>query len=102
MQIQLKQQEIKAAITQYIASQGINLTNKDVAIGFTAGRKESGMSAEVMIEDTFAHISEDDESTEATLPAIKLVSNNSEPAADTEEEIAIPEVGVVKTSSLFN
>lgn len=51
MLIQLKQLEIVAALKQYIAQQGINLTNKDVKIAFTAGRKESGISADVEIEE---------------------------------------------------
>lgn len=52
MLIQLKQSEIMAALKQYIVQQGINLSNKDVKITFTAGRKESGISADVDIEDT--------------------------------------------------
>lgn len=51
MLIQLKQNEIVTALKQYIAQQGINLTNKDVKITFTAGRKESGISADVEIEE---------------------------------------------------
>jgi hypothetical protein len=52
MQINLKQHEIEAALKGYINAQGISLMNKDVAISFTAGRKESGLSAEVIIEDS--------------------------------------------------
>ena len=51
MLIQLKQTEIVTALKQYIAQQGINLTNKDVKITFTAGRKESGISADMEIEE---------------------------------------------------
>ena len=52
MQIQLKQREIEAALKMYISSQGINLTGKIVTIDFTAGRKDSGLSADLTIEET--------------------------------------------------
>jgi len=51
MQIQLKQTEIITALKQFITSQGIDLTGKDVSVTFTAGRKESGISAEMDIEE---------------------------------------------------
>jgi len=51
MQIQLKQSEIEAALKGYIAQQGINLTNKSITYTFTAGRKDSGISVELEIED---------------------------------------------------
>lgn len=51
VQIQLKQAEITQAIKQYISKQGIALADKHVVITFTAGRKESGLSAEVVIEE---------------------------------------------------
>ena len=51
MQINLKQNEIISAIKGYITNQGINLVGKNVTVTFTAGRKESGISAEVSIED---------------------------------------------------
>lgn len=51
MLITLKQREIEAALRQYVATNGINLAGKTVDIAFTAGRKESGLSAEVSIED---------------------------------------------------
>lgn len=51
MQINIKQHEIIAALTAYIASQGINLTGKTVEVSFTAGRKETGVSADIIIED---------------------------------------------------
>lgn len=52
MLITLKQKEIEAALRLYISQRGINLAGKEVLIAFTAGRKESGVSAEVDIEDT--------------------------------------------------
>jgi hypothetical protein len=51
MQINLKQPEIMAALRAYISNQGISLANKEVTISFTAGRKESGLSAEITIEE---------------------------------------------------
>lgn len=51
MQIVLKQSEIEAGLRAYIASQGINLSGRTVGITFTAGRKESGISAELEIND---------------------------------------------------
>lgn len=51
MQVQLKQSEIEAALKGYIAQQGINLTNKSITCTFTAGRKDSGISVELEIED---------------------------------------------------
>lgn len=50
MQINIKQAEIEAAIKGYIASQGIKVHGKQVTISFTAGRKESGLTAEIIIE----------------------------------------------------
>lgn len=55
MDIQLKQKEITEALKQFIVSQGISLTGKSVSISFTAGRKESGITADISIEDS-AHI----------------------------------------------
>lgn len=49
MQITLKQPEIEAALKLYIQSQGISLTDRDVDIKFTAGRKGAGMTADVDI-----------------------------------------------------
>lgn len=51
MQIQLKQREIEAALKGYISKQGISLVGRTVEITFTAGRKESGISADLVIND---------------------------------------------------
>lgn len=48
----LKRTEIITALKQYSSSQGISLVGKTVEIAFTAGRKETGTSAEITIEDT--------------------------------------------------
>jgi len=55
MQIQLRQNEIEAALKMFIAQQGINLTGKTVEIAFTSGRKDNGLSAELTIEDATNH-----------------------------------------------
>lgn len=52
MQITLKQREIEAALRQYITNSGVSLAGKTVEIGFTAGRKEAGLVADISIEDT--------------------------------------------------
>lgn len=51
MQINLRQPEIEKALRGYIREQGINLYGKEVFISFTAGRKDTGLSAELNIED---------------------------------------------------
>lgn len=51
MIINLKQPEIEQALRAYVAAQGISLVGKDLSIAFTAGRRESGISAEISIDD---------------------------------------------------
>lgn len=51
MNLNLKQAEIVDALKQYVAKQGFSLQGKSVKITFTAGRKDSGLSADVSIED---------------------------------------------------
>lgn len=51
MQIQLKQPEIEAALKMYITNQGISLAGKSFTVSFTSGRKENGLSADLVIED---------------------------------------------------
>lgn len=53
MQVSLNQREIEVALKAFVVNQGINLTGKTVEIAFTAGRKESGISAELNIEDRY-------------------------------------------------
>ena len=52
MLIQLRQSEIEAALREYIVNQGINLTNRQVDISFTSGRKDNGISADLDIVET--------------------------------------------------
>ena len=51
MIINLKQVEIEQALRAYVVAQGISLSGKELSISFTAGRRESGISAEISIED---------------------------------------------------
>lgn len=51
MIINLKQTEIELALRAYVVAQGISLHGKDLSISFTAGRRESGISAEISIDD---------------------------------------------------
>jgi hypothetical protein len=54
MQINLNKPEIEVAIRHYITSQGISLKGKDVAVKFTYGRGDTGVSAVVTIEEVAA------------------------------------------------
>lgn len=51
MQIQLKQPEVEAALKMFISQQGISLVGKAVTIEFTSGRKNNGLTADLVIED---------------------------------------------------
>jgi len=51
MQIILKQKDIEQALALYLRNQGINLINKNLSVSWTAGRKESGITAEIDIEE---------------------------------------------------
>ena len=109
MQIQLKQNEIVAALKQYIASQGINLTGKEVSISFTAGRKEAGITADLVIEDAGipGFDGTEEEVAKPTLTVVakpadpELKAAEEHPAAEVQEPTAEPEVKVTP-SSLFN
>jgi hypothetical protein len=74
MQIQLKQNEIIVALKQYIESQGINLACKEVTISFTAGRKESGIIADLGIEDAAIPGFTNSDAVESKVPSLAVVS----------------------------
>lgn len=100
MQIQLKQTEIITALKQYITSQGIELSGKEVSVAFTAGRKESGISAEMDIEDNLLPDFADDEEkapTSVKAPVLTMVA--ASPAAEFTEDGNLDEPP--KTTSLF-
>ena len=96
MQIQLKQAEIIAAIKGYISSQGINLFNKDVTIAFTAGRKESGLTADISIEEARQSMDKFFMEKEAATTASEAV------AAEAEQAPEAPAEEAPKTGSLFS
>ena len=100
MQIQLKQAEIVTALKQYIAKQGIDLAGKDVVIGFTAGRKEAGMTADISIEDADFPLLTSGAQVELAKPLLTVVPTEA-PNADVE---AVPEAVVAEPAgkSLFS
>lgn len=78
MQINLKQSEIEVALKNYVAHQGISLYARDVSITFTAGRKESGISAEISIEDADIPGFSDSFLMDPVIPAHLLKSQSTE------------------------
>ncbi len=122
MKLHLKQHEITAAITMYLADQGIRVANKNIDVSFTAGRKNSGLSADVSIEDainpaptieevlayeTTAGIRPDlviCDDTEAQKAEVTEVQESDFPNAATELLSTMPvDIPVpIKTSSLFS
>lgn len=57
MNVIIKQKEIEAGIKLYLLQQGIQLNGKTTEISFTAGRKDSGLSAEIEINDVAGALS---------------------------------------------
>ena len=51
MQVTLKQTDIEKSLKDYITAQGIRTEGKKVEIIFTAGRRGTGVTAEITIED---------------------------------------------------
>ena len=110
MKVKIQQNEIITALKQYISSQGINLQGKTVAIDFTAGRKEGGLTADISIEEL--DIPDFFEEPEHQAPALTVVpapapapvqeapQENPAPAYEmtAEAEVVPPPV---KTTSLF-
>lgn len=77
MQIQLRQTEIVEALKQFVTKQGITLTGKVVDITFTAGRKESGISADISIEEPGEIPGFEDAPTEDVVkPTLTVVVND--------------------------
>ena len=99
MQIQLKQSEIISALKQYIASQGIVIAGKTVDIRFTAGRGQTGLSADISIEDTADFLGGqkfDEETGTKAPPALSVVKSETpveEPKVEASEENTPPDVG---------
>ena len=83
MQIILKQRDIELALKMYLASQGIALAGRSFLVDFTAGRKESGVSATIDIGS-------------AEEIANSIVASVNTPAHDTLMEVSSQ--GIVETS----
>jgi hypothetical protein len=96
MQIQLKQAEITAALHQYVASTGISLAGKTVEVKFTAGRGNTGLSADISIEDSAIPGVELAPSADAVKPTLSVVAAPAAPAATPAEAPKAP------GASLFN
>lgn len=98
MQINLKQREIEAALKMYLHGQGINLKDKRITIDFTAGRKDSGLSAEISIID------QEDQPEERRRPVDTVVETGPAPLG-AEPDPAEPQQDAspgVRPVSLFN
>jgi len=95
MIINLNQREIEAALKVYLTGQGINLGNKTVDINFTAGRKETGISAELDIGDAIGAVP----LVPSTKPELKAVNvePGSEPESDETKEEEDPDQVQVET-----
>lgn len=90
MKVELKQPEIIDALKGYLTSQGINVTGKSVQVTFTAGRKESGLSAEINITEHTGIVASVKRQTETQIGTFNDVSKL--PADDTPAQ---PEEAVV-------
>ena len=104
MIINLKQTEIEQALRAYVVAQGISLHGKDLKISFTAGRRESGISAEISIDDVeIPGFTNDVYATEVPVAAKAAVLSLS-PAVVTEapavEANEAPEVHVADAAKL--
>ena len=61
MKINLNENEIHQAIIEYIGSEGIDLSTKQVSIELTAGRKPNGFYADVEIGEVTPETATDEE-----------------------------------------
>lgn len=78
MQIHLKQNEIEAALKLFVSQQGINLANKTITMDFTAGRKESGISVEMSIEEMYS-VESNYELVKRTSPSVPVKETGTDP-----------------------
>lgn len=94
MQITLLQPEIEQALQDYVSQQGINLNGQTVTVVFTAGRKKSGISAELSIYNA---------ASTTPLPTQIEIEFNAETTdeEEPEEEVAEVVIPVQAVTSLF-
>lgn len=109
MKINIKEPEIVLAITRHLATQGIVVQDRDIEMVFKAGRKGTGLSADISIVETNPTLPEVSE--DAVVPDTAESASEEEPRSarsvdsedvveesnDTEEEQSTPK----KVSSLF-
>lgn len=88
MQIQLKQREIEAALKMFISQQGISLVGKAVAIEFTSGRKDNGLSAELTIEDAVSQTTTTCTTVTTTAPVAALDTDTA-PAEEATKPVSL-------------
>lgn len=87
MQITLKQRDIELALKMYLSAQGISLLQRSFNVEFTAGRKDSGLSASIDIGPAEAL-------TEEVMEAVKVVPMATHPLLNTPAD---PEPLIVET-----
>jgi len=91
MLIKLKQNEIEEALRDFIVKQGFNLDRKTVDISFTAGRGDSGMTADLDILDS-ADVCEGAQCNQV------YVTQTVAAEVNVEQTAAAPQLHVVETS----
>lgn len=104
MQIQFKQSEIIAALKQYIAAQGINITGKSVDIAFSATRGAAGIIADVTIEEVEIPGFSDATAEDVAKPVLSVVQPTAAAATEVQApaETPEPEAAPATPTSLFN
>lgn len=87
MQITLKQRDIELAMKMYLSAQGISLLQRSFNVEFTAGRKDSGLSASIDIGPAEAL-------AEEVMESVKVVPIATHPLLNTPAD---PEPLIVET-----
>lgn len=96
MLIKLKQSEIEEALRDFIVKQGFNLDRKTVDISFTAGRGDSGMTADLDIHDAAAVMG--CAGAAQCSPVYETQASASASVGGVEEATSAPQLHVVETS----
>ena len=96
MLIKLKQSEIEEALRDFIVKQGFNLDRKTVDISFTAGRGDSGMTADLDIHDAAAVMG--CAGAAQCSPVYETQASTSGSVGGVEEATPAPQLHVVETS----
>ena len=94
MNITLNDSEIKQAIEAYVNQSGINTDGKDVGIVLTVGRKQNGVTAQVIIESSTC---KSGKKTCCSEPEEAM-----EPATEVDVEVSEEDEYVPDATSLFN